>query len=509
MKLVTAEEMRRIDAAAMEKYGLPGLVLMENAGRHVAAAVREMLEEDPCARVVIICGKGNNGGDGFVAARHLVNQGANVQVVLLAAGGELTGDAATNYRIAHTMGVPLCENADETAARVQACRADIIVDAILGTGVSGEVRGVARAAIEAINDSAARVVAVDIPSGLHADTGAILGAAVRAEVTVTLGLPKLGLVQHPGRELCGELRVADITLPRHLLTSPSLKANLLTEDLAAPMLPARSPAMHKGDAGRVLVVAGSAGMAGAAALCSQAAARAGAGLVTLACPEGLNDILQAKGTEVMTLPVAQTPERSFALAARQAVLAQAMRSEAVALGPGLSQHPETAQFVRETVAALPVALVLDADGLNCLGGELALLAERSAPTVITPHPGELARLTGSAVAAVQEDRVDAARRAARAGRCVVVLKGAGTVVAEPEGEVWINTTGNSGMASGGMGDVLTGVIAAFLAGGAPAPEAAAVGVFYHGLAADLAASGGERGLLASDLIAALPQALPD
>lgn len=510
MKLVTADQMRRIDAAAIEKHGIPSIVLMENAGRQVADAVGEMLRDDPRARVLIVCGKGNNGGDGLVAARHLLNRGADVQVALLAPGDELRGDAAVNYRIARNIGVPLVEHADEEAVRVTTSRAGMIVDAILGTGISGEVQGIARAAIEAVNRSPARVVAVDIPSGINADTGAVCGVAVQADMTVTFALPKLGLAQHPGVQHCGELRVADISIPRHLLESHSLKANLVTPGMAADMLPGRHAAMHKGDAGRVLVVAGAGGMTGAAALCAQAAVRAGAGLVFIACPASLNDILEVKCTEAMTLPLPETDERSLAAGAGERVLAEAGRSDAVALGPGLSQHPETTALVRRLVAQIPVPLVLDADGLNALEGEPGPLRERRAPTVITPHPGELARLVGGTAEGIQQDRVDAARRAAEATGAVVVLKGAATVTAEPGGEIWVNSTGNPGMAGGGMGDVLTGMIAAFLAGGAEATGAAVAGVYYHGLAADIAAGeSGMRGLAATDVAGAMPRALAD
>lgn len=512
MKLVTADQMRRIDRLAIEKHGIPGIVLMENAGRQVAEAVWEVLQERYRGPVLIVCGKGNNGGDGLVAARHLLNRGVEVQVALLAPGGELSGDAATNYRIARNIGVPLVEHADGEAVRVTARRAGVLVDAILGTGISGDVQGVPAEAIDALNRSSAPVVAVDIPSGIHADTGAVCGLAVRADVTVTFGLPKIGLLLHPGAEHCGQLRVADISLPRHLLESPGLQANLVNGGMAADMLPARHPAMHKGDAGRVLVVAGSVGMTGAAALCAQAAVRAGAGLVFVACPASLNDILEAKCTEAMTLPLPlpETDERTLGAAARETILAEARRSDAVALGPGLSQHPETAALVREVVAACSAALVLDADGLNALEGEAGLVKERRAATVITPHPGELARLMGGTVENIQQDRVDAARRAAEATGAVVVLKGAATVTAAPGGEVWVNSTGNPGMASGGMGDVLTGMVAAFLAGGAEATGAAVAGVYYHGLAADMAAEeGGMRGLAATDVVGAVRKALPD
>lgn len=496
-----------MDAAAMDKYGIPGAILMENAGLAVADAVWELLACSSDPRVLIVCGKGNNGGDGLVAARHLQNRGADVHVALLTAGSELAGDAAVNYRIACSMGVPLTENADGSAVRALLCRADLVVDAILGTGITGEVRGVAREAIEAIRARDARTVAVDIPSGIHADTGAVLGAAVQAQVTVTFGLPKLGLVQYPGRAHCGELRVADISLPRALLTSELLKAEWVTADLARSFLPQRPPDLHKGDAGRVLVVAGSPGMTGAAALCGTGALRAGAGLVTVACPAGVQDVIAGKCLEVMTLALPQTPACTLGREALEPLLQAANRSDGVALGPGLSQHPETAALVREAVAALPVPLVLDADGLNALGGDLTPLRKRAAPTILTPHPGELARLTGQTIDSIQQDRVDAARRAAAACGAVIVLKGAATVTAEPGGRVWVNATGNSGMASGGMGDVLTGIIAAFLVGGAEPVEAAVAGAHYHGLAADMAAQADPRGLAAGDVIEALPAAL--
>ena len=509
MKLVTAQEMRTIDATTIEQYGIPGIVLMENAGRHVAEVVREMLRDVPDGNVFIVCGKGNNGGDGFVVARHLANEGHDVNVALLGSGADLPGDAGTNYQIARNMGIPIDENADEDTLWASVVLADIIVDAILGTGSSGEARGMARTAIDAINAGDAWVVAVDIPSGIDSDTGTVAGVAVRADVTVTFGLPKLGLSQYPGIHYRGELRVADITIPRDLLVSSALKANLVTPETAEGMLPERGEAIHKGDAGRVLVVAGSAGMTGAAALCSLGAVRSGAGLVTLACPAGLNDILEAKCTEVVSLPLPETSAHSLAPAAKAEVLNCARHCDVVALGPGLSQHHETATFVRETVPAIPSTLVMDADGINCLDADLSILRERGAPTIITPHPGELARLMGTTIEEVQADRIAAARVAAAEIGCVVVLKGAASVIAEPAGEVWINSTGNHGMASGGTGDVLTGVISAFAAGGAGPIEAAVAGVYYHGLAGDMAGEKGRRGLTATDLLTTLQSVLPD
>ncbi len=508
MKLVTSQQMRDIDHTAIEEYGIAGTVLMENAGRAVADAAEEMVEG--FGHVLVVCGRGNNGGDGFVAARHLHNRGISAEVFLLAEAGELSGDAATNCRIAQKMGLPIVENPDTEALEAAVDSADIVIDAILGIGISGEVHGAAQSGIETINQSLALVLAVDIPSGVSSDTGAVLGEAVEADRTLTFGLPKIGHYCYPGRDLCGEIEVVDISLPRELLTTDALTTNLTEAVDAWLMLPHRWADMHKGDAGRLLIVAGSAGMTGAAALAGLAAVRSGAGLVTLAIPESLNDILEVKCTEVMTLPVPETGQRSLAPEAAAQILAFAENCDAVALGPGLSQVAATQELARELIGRISQPLVVDADGLNACADAIEVLKDRSAPTVITPHPGELSRLVDLSVTDIQADRVGAARQAAGDLGCVVVLKGAATVTAAPDGEVWVNPTGNPGMASGGVGDVLTGVIAALLAGGADDLEAAVSGVFHHGRAGDLAAERcGERGLVASDLLEQVPAAFLD
>lgn len=507
MKLVTAEQMRALDRRTIEEWGLPGMVLMENAGRAVVQAVAELLNGG-AGPVVVVAGKGNNGGDGFVVARWLAWAGIEVEVCLLTAGEELTGDAATNYAFATRAGVTIFEGAERELLDDRLDRAALIVDGVLGTGVSGEVRGSAAAAIAAMNAAPAPVVAIDIPSGVHADTGAILGDAVWAHTTVTFALPKVGLYQYPGRERCGQIIVAPIGMARALTEDDALTTNLTLDEDAAWMLPGRVPEMHKGDAGRLLVIAGSAGMTGAAALAGHGAARAGAGLVYIACPQSLNDILEVKCTEVLTRPMPETEARSLALAAEEELAGAAAGVDAVVLGPGLSQHEETAELARRLALRIEAPLLIDADGLNAFAGLAAELADRPGATVLTPHPGEMARLTGLSIGAIGADRLAAARALAEQSGAVVVLKGAGTVTAAPDGEAWVNPTGNEGMASGGMGDVLSGMIGAFLAGGAPALEAAVAGVFYHGRAADLAAQPGRRGLVASDLLNLLPSVFP-
>jgi NAD(P)H-hydrate epimerase len=515
MKLATAAEMREIDRRAIEEYGLTGEVLMENAGSAAAGAAERLWRAAGASgEIVVLCGPGNNGGDGLVVARRLHDQGLPVRALLLAREEKLKGgaqgDAALNYRRARSLGVPLVEAPSGAALRRAVREAGLVVDALLGTGLAGPVRGEIGQAIAATG-GAPLVLAVDIPSGINSETGAVLGAAVRADVTVTFGLAKVGMYCYPGRGYCGEIEVADISLPRALLVGPELATELITAERAAAALPRRWPEMHKGDAGRVLIIAGSRGMTGAAT----AAARAGAGLVYLAIPELLTAILEAKCTEPITLPQPATAGGSLALEAAEGLLERAAECEAVVLGPGLGREPETAELARRLVAALRGPLVVDADALNALAGQADLLARRRGPTVITPHPGELARLRGEAVETLQADRVAAARRTAAELGCVTIFKGAGTVCADPGGLALLNATGNHGLASGGTGDVLAGVLGAFLAGGSsaalhgsPPLEAAVAAVYYHGRAADLyAEERAARSLAASDLLEYLPLAL--
>ncbi len=509
MRLVTAAEMRELDRRTIEQAGVPSLQLMEAAGRAVSDAVRELLPRPRRGPVVIVAGKGNNGGDGLVVARLLHDAGIPAEVCLLPAAAELSGDAATNFHRAWWLGVSIYPQASVELLNQRLARAAVIVDAVLGTGASGEVHGPAREAIAAMNSAAAPVVAVDIPSGVHADTGALLGDAVCAEITVTMGLPKLGLFQYPGRAYVGRVQVADIGIPDRIVDSAGLNGYLAEEADVAAMLPARPADMHKGAAGRLLVVAGSVGMTGAAALCALAAMRSGAGLVFLACPRSLNDILEVKCTEVLTRPLPETVDRSLALEAEAELLAQAAEVDAVVLGPGVSQHPETAELVRRLARALPVPTVIDADGLNAFAGRAEELADRPAPTILTPHPGEMSRLTGRSIAEISADRPAAARELAAHTGAVVVLKGAGTVTCAPEGEMWVNPTGNQALASGGTGDVLAGMMGAFLAGGAAPLHAAVAAVWYHGRAAEVVAPPGRRGLLASDLLDVLPELFPN
>ena len=516
MRVVTPAEMAQIDRVCIEREGIPGLELMERAGECVARAAADMLGATGGRRLAVFCGGGNNGGDGFVAARLLSGWGYRVEVFLLAAESGLNGDARVNFERLGGTGVMVTGGEGPEGGEVPFIEAardptsfDLAVDALFGTGFKGRAEGPAAGAIQAINAAGCPVLAVDIPSGVRGDTGAVEGPAVRANRTVTFAALKVGLVQYPGADYAGEVEVADIGIPPRLIESiPESRTFLVDEESARRALPPRKKDAHKGECGRVLVVGGSPGMTGAPALCSRAALRSGAGLVTLAVPEGLHDIFQVKMTEVMTRPLPQTAGRAFSTEAANEVIEMAQGFDAVALGPGMSTLPETSEFARMLVSQLDIPLVIDADGLNSLVGHTDLLRSREAPAVLTPHPGEMARLLGTNAPAVQADRISCARESSSRWGCVVVLKGAGTVVAEPAGTVMINSTGNPGMATAGMGDVLTGCVASLIAQGAGNFDAAFAGAYFHGYAADLAASmDGMVGLTAGDVIRHLPMAM--
>ncbi|MCL6611055.1 MAG: NAD(P)H-hydrate dehydratase [Peptococcaceae bacterium] len=508
MKVATAREMREIDQRAMAEFKIPGIVLMENAGISVVQAVQEKLSGVQGKTVTIFAGKGNNGGDGLVAARHLFNMGADVKVLLLEDPGKITGDAAVNLEIWRRMGqkvYTVTQKDDFNAVRLFLVRTDIVIDAIYGTGFRGTVMDYAGRIIEAVNASGKPVIAVDIPSGVEADSGRAGGPCIRASLTVTFGLPKVGHLLEPGAECTGELRVVDISLPGSVLADDRIKCNLVEESMVRGWVPFRHSSSHKGDYGRVLVIGGSRGMAGAACLTAGAAARAGAGLVTLAVPEGIYCPVASKMTEVMVTPVPQTSAGTLSKEALPVIRGMLERSDVLALGPGLSTNPETVEAVRRIVDLSHIPIVLDADGLNAFVDHTDLIKKAGKPLVLTPHPGEMARLAGISAAAVQNDRLHAARSWSSAWGAVLVLKGHRTIVAAPDGTAYINTTGNPGMATGGSGDVLTGIIAGFMAQGVEAAGAAAAGVYLHGMAGDTAArEKGMMGLVAGDILDALP-----
>ncbi len=499
--VVTAEQMRAIDQEAASR-GLPTVVLMESAGRGVAELVREITGRSP-ARVLVVAGKGNNGGDGLVAARYLHSWDYDVLVGLLCSGEDLKGDALTHYRVTTNYGIEVIEEVEPDELDELAMGADIIVDAILGTGIKGEVRGRARDAIHVVNGHMATVVSVDIASGIDADTGAVCGAAVEADYTLVLGAPKVGNVVYPGARYCGELRFGDIGLPPDAFDNPDIKFEMMEPMDAQIYRPARRPDMHKGDAGRVLIVAGSRGYTGAAAMAAMGALRAGAGLVYIAVPASINDVLEVKCTEAITVPLPETDAGTLSPDALGEILQWAERCDVVALGPGLSRNPETAKLVQELVPKVQQPLVIDADGLNCLADTSpTAIADRRGLTVLTPHPGELARLTGAEVEEIQSDRLGAARKAAADFGAMVLLKGAGTILAEPDGRAQVVPIATDALATGGTGDVLTGMVAAFLVTGEFAFEKVASAAYIHARAGVLAAErlGEPAAVVAGDLL---------
>ncbi len=510
MKVVTAQEMREIDRQTIEEIGILGVVLMENAGSAVVRAIHRHFPG--CQRVGIVVGKGNNGGDGLVVARQLALAGQSVQIFLVSPPDGFTGDALTNLQIARNLDLPIVQilsegDLDQLESQIALC--DLIVDSIFGTGLRGGVRGYIADVIEYINATERPIVSIDLPSGLEADTGMAEGACVQATCTVTMGLPKRGLLIHPGATLTGQLEVAEIGFPPSVIDAQNIQVNWTQPADAAQWIPPRYTHSHKGTYGRVFVVAASTGMTGAAALTSEGALRVGAGLVTLGIPKSLNPILEMKLTEVMTLPLPETTEGALALDAKSQILDFVEPTNSVlAIGPGLSQQPETVALVDSLVRESERPTVIDADGLNALSKSKALLSSLSPETVLTPHPGEMTRLIGGTVVELERDRIGIAQRFVQAHNITLVLKGAPTVTAGGNGEVWINSTGNPGMATGGMGDVLTGIIAGLMAQKLSSYDAAVLGVYLHGLAGDIAVeSVGLHGLMAGDVLNAVPKAI--
>jgi len=509
MIVVTAQEMRELDRLTIEKYGVPSLSLMEQAGIRVVDAMLERFGRLAQKGVLVVAGRGNNGGDGLVVARHLKRKRIPCEVALLGKREDLSRDAAANLGAYQKARGKLCEIAAGAGSgideRLKGKR--LVVDAILGTGLSKEVGGLYAEVIDLINASGLPVVAVDVPSGLDSDTGRPLGTAIQAEMTVTFGYPKLGQVIHPGLSYVGELVVADIGIHPEAAVEVCPRIELLEARDIGWLVPARDADSHKGTYGHLLVLAGSRGKTGAAALACRAAMRSGTGLVTLAGPRALNDIYASSLVEIMTEPLANSPDEDLEPLDDQQWARLLERKSALLFGPGIGVKPSCQSMLRWLLRHLELPWVIDADGLNNLAADLTGLRHAKSTPVLTPHPGEMARLLGTDTGAVNRDRVGVARAFACEHHCYVVLKGARTVIATPQGRAFINSTGNPGMASGGTGDVLAGMLAGLLAQGLAVEDAVKLGVFLHGFAGDLVASEkGQIGMIASDIIEMLPQA---
>ncbi len=511
MNIVTGTQMQALDRRTITEAQVPSLVLMERAGSGVTAFLEDRFSPLRGKTATILCGKGNNGGDGFVVARLLRQRHAKVTVLLLAPAGDLSRDAAMMYRrwlrVAGRSSTKQFRSTEQAGAMLVS--SDFIVDALLGTGLSTEVTGIYRDAIRLMNSANRPVIAVDMPSGIHADNGALLGEAVRATATITLGLPKVGLYLGAGIDHAGTIQVVDIGIPPAYVEAVNSRTIVVTNELVANTLPARPASAHKGTFGHAGIIAGSVGKTGAAALAAGAALRMGAGLVTVGTPSSVNDVLEAKLLEAMTVPLPETKARTLARSGLDRILAFMQARTALAIGPGLSTHPETVELVQSLMKHVDRPAVLDADALNALASRASLLTECKIPPILTPHPGEMARLEVDATSqSVNADRLGTARRFARERGVFVVLKGARTVIARPDGLLAVCPTGNPGMATAGTGDVLTGMIVGLLAQAVPAWEAACAGTYLHGLAGDLAAQQlGQAGMLAGDLIDHIPYAL--
>lgn len=511
MFVVTPFEMRKIDQRAIEQFGIPGIVLMENAALKVVEVVERVYCLKNRDRVIVLVGAGNNGGDGLAVARHLFFRSIEVEVFLLAPEDAVSGDAKVNLDVAKKLGLSLSlvQDEDDILRLEQRLKsATLVVDAIFGTGLSRPVEGIFAQVIELVNRVAVPVVAVDIPSGINGADGHVMGIAIRASHTVTFGYPKRGHLLYPGRKYRGELHVVPIGLPLDSAQSVGVQAFTLDVNEAAGMLKERPAEGHKGTFGRVAVVAGSTGMTGAAYLCAMAALRSGAGLVTLGIPASLNNILENKLTEVMTKPLPDNGTGCLQEEALDDILDLVRDADVLAIGPGLGKSGAVFEVLRNILGRTHISIVLDADGLNHISRDINLLKKHLGPVVITPHPGEMARLTGLNVAQIVQSPVEVAQKFSQETGVVVLLKGATTVVCHPDGQIYLNTTGNSGMATAGSGDVLTGIIAGFIAQGYEPFDAAVLGAFVHGYAGDLASEvHGQAGMVAGDILGTVPLAL--
>ena len=511
MRVLNTQQMREADRQTIDEIGIPAIVLMENAGRQAVAAMEAAFEDLATSKVGVLCGRGNNGGDGFVVARSLAQRGIESIVFLLGSVAEVRGTARTNLEILGRVGLTVVEITDAQQWELhftEVSECDLIVDAMLGTGFHGQLTGLLETVVADVNGLGVPIVAIDLPTGVSADSHELEGEAIEASMTVTLAAPKIPLILPPADVYGGDLVIADIGIPAGVideLDGPWVE--LLTRERMRELVPARAADSHKGDFGRVLVIAGSVGRTGAAHLTALGALRSGAGLVTIAAPRSCVPTIAAMMPEYMTEPLDETAAGAIDFSAVDRVLD--IKADVIAMGPGLGHDASTAAFVHAIVERAGVPLVLDADALNAFSGDPDRLVGRDGvDVIITPHPGEMARLLGVSIEQVQSDRLEHAREFAASHRVHVVLKGHRTVIAGPESRTFVNLTGNAGMATGGSGDLLTGMVAAWFAQILDAEAACKLAVYLHGTAGDLAeADEGESALLPTDIAAHLGDAV--
>lgn len=509
MKIATAQQMREIDEQAINQYGIPEIVLMENAGVEVAKSIDQVIGKIAGKKICIFAGKGNNGGDGFVAARHLSNQGAKVKVYIIGDAQKIQGAARINLAILQKMRievVSVLSERDWDKVKIALALSDCLIDALIGTGFNCELRIEMEKIINMMNDASKPIVAIDLPSGVEANTGKVPVTAIKAVLTVSFGLAKVGLIFYPGAAYAGEILVADIGLPNVLLKGEHIKQNMINTSMVKRLFIKRLPDAHKGSCGKVLVIAGSIGLTGAAVLVSNAALRAGAGVVTLAIAQSLHDIVETKLTEVMTRPLPEVRKGVLGEAALSELLVLAKDYDVIEIGSGLGHDPQTLHLVREFVRQADKQFILDADAIHAYQGIGEQLRKAKIMPILTPHLGEMANLLNLPISEIKADLIGTARATAEKFNVIVVLKSARTVVAYPDGNVYINIRGNAGMATAGTGDVLAGVISGLFAQGLLSYSAAVTGVYLHAFAGDLVAGSGMVGLIASDIVNVLPAA---
>lgn len=509
MKLALAEQMRKLDSAAIHEFGIPGIVLMENAGRKTCDFLVDRYGSLAGKRAIIFAGPGNNGGDGLVVARHLHQQHAEIVVYLLIDPDKVTGDAKVNLDIVRKLPIQLhVITSSSSVSDITFSNAAFVIDGLLGTGLKRDVSGHFALAVDAMNSCSVPVASLDIPSGLDTDTGQPLGCCVHADVTYTYGLPKPGHVCYPGKKFCGCLEIIDIGIPPEAVDKAQLHLEILDNKTVSSMLPARLPESHKGTHGHMLVIGGSLGKTGAAILAAKGGLRSGAGLVSLCAPHQVNAIYESALYEAMTVPVKGTGDGAPAFHDYSDIHEAMAGKKALVVGPGIGSEPSSMVLIRKIYKESDIPLVIDADGLNALAAEPELIAcDRKKVRILTPHPGEMARLTGSTTSEIQTNRINIARDFSMQNKVYLVLKGAASVVSGPDGRVAVNSTGNPGMGVGGMGDVLSGIIGGLLAQEFNPWDAACLGVYGHGMAADTISERMSQGYMATEVADAFPEVI--
>lgn len=511
MKVVLNDEMRLIDRTSIEKYGIPGVVLMENAGISVVNEIVDNFNFD--SKFTIVCGRGNNGGDGFVVARHLHDKGYGVNVFILGDKEVIKGDALINYKIITNLGISIKEikNEDDLVKLKESIIShSIVIDGLFGTGLSKEVQGIPEKVINIINKYSKYTISIDIPSGIGGNDGKVFGTPIKANKTITFCLPKCGNLVYPGAEYNGKLVIRDIGIPNEVIKNVELKHNLIDIEIVRKGLPSRKKDTHKGTYGKANVIAGSAGMTGAAILTCKSALRTGTGLLRLYVGESINHIVKTGVPEAITVPLQEMRKGVIGIHHIEKIINDAKEANVLTIGPGCGSTSELAEIIKQVLAKVEIPIIIDADGLNVLSRDKEWFLEKKSKIVITPHIGEMARLTNIPIEEIRHDLIKVAKDFATKWGVVVVLKGASTIVASPEGEIYINVKGNPGMATAGSGDVLTGIITGLIAQGLEPLKAAITAVYLHGLTGDkVAYDKGEYGLLAGDLVESLPYTIKD